>query len=188
MGISEMSNSISLEEEVLELLATVPSPPSEEIPPGATEADVAKCEKRIGLKVPAKLRAWLLTSNGPCVGPGGVFGIKPRREDLDLEHILTLRPIWREKGWIPVAGDGCGNYYVVVSKGEFGEGEPVIFIDTMVDDTVPAFIAASDIWQFLKFLFKKDLGESKWPYDDHEVGKADPDMLAFRDVAFPWNA
>jgi cell wall assembly regulator SMI1 len=188
MGISKMSNSGSLEEEVLELLAKVPSPPNEEASPGATERDIAGCEARIGLNVPTKLRAWLLACNGPCVGPGGVFGIRPRRQDLDIEQILTLHPIWHEKGWIPIAGDGCGNYYVVASKGEFGKGEPVIFIDTMDDDAVPAYIVASEVWRFLRFLLKKELGESKWPYNRDEVAVADPDILSFEDVTLPWNA
>lgn len=188
MGVSKMSDSMSLEAEVLGLLAKVPAPPNEDTPPGATESDIAGFEERIGLRVPTKLRAWLLASNGPCVGPGGVFGIEPRREALDIERLMALRPIWHEKGWIPVAGDGCGNYYVVPCRGEFGEGEPVMFIDTMEDDSVPAYIAASDMWRFLRFLFKKELNESKWPYDRDEVLKADPDIVTFRDVPLPWNA
>ena len=188
MGISKMSNSVSCEAEVIELLSKVPSPPDEGIPAGATEHQVAEYEKRLGLSIPNKLRAWLLTCNGPCVGPGGIFGMNTRRESQDIERILTLRPNWHEKGWIPIAGDGCGNYYVVATEGEFGEGEPVLFIDTMEDDSVPAYVAASDIWRFLRFLLKKELGESKWPYNRDEVAMADPAILSFRDVELPWNA
>ena len=188
MGLPKMSDSGSCEAEVLALLARVPAPPDEETPAGATEQQVAEFEKRTGVTIPAKLRSWLLACNGPCVGPGGVFGIKPKRADLDIEQVLSLFPKWREKGWIPVAGDGCGNYYVVATKREFGDGEPVLFIDTMEQDSVPAYIVASDVWRFLWFLFNDELGESKWPFNRDEVTTSDPDILSFHDVDLPWTA
>lgn len=187
MGIPKMSDAIP-KAEVLALLAKVPAPPEDETPAGATEQQLAEFEKRMGVTVPPKLRSWLLVCNGPCVGPGGVFGINTQRKSQDIEHVLALRPSWRDKGWIPVAGDGCGNYYVVATRGEFGQGEPVLFVDTMEDESRPAYIAASDIWRFLSFLLKKELGQPKWPYNRDEVVSADPDILSFHDVNLPWTA
>ncbi len=38
-----------------------------------------------------------------------------------------LFPGWAELGWLPVAGDGCGNLYVLAEDGTVG------FVDTMKD-------------------------------------------------------
>lgn len=188
MGVSEMNSPLSsAQKEVLEMLMRLPAPPSELIPPGASAPQISACETRLGWKFPAKLRAWLLTCNGPCVGPGGVFGIAPLRKDLDIEGVLQLYPAWLTKGWIPIAGDGCGNYYVVAGRTESGGGEPVIFVDTANDDMAPAYIVGSDTWKFLRFLFKKELKESKWPFDREEVERADPEILAFHDLPLPWD-
>ncbi len=178
----------SLKQEVLRLLAKVPAPPNAGIPSGVLGSRLEPFEQRTGLKVPTNLRDWLTTCNGPCVGPGGVYGIEPEREAFDIEQLMRLRPIWLEKGWIPVAGDGCGNCYVVPSRNDFGVGEPVVFVDTMEDDGVPAYIVASDIWRFLKFLFMQELSETGWPFEREEVSHLDPDILNFGGVALPWNA
>ena len=47
------------------------------------------------------------------IRPGGFYGIPPLSRDFDTESILSLHPNWRDKGWIPIADDGCGNKYVV---------------------------------------------------------------------------
>ena len=43
----------------------------------------------------------------------------PRRRDRFTQ--------WAESGWLPVAGDGCGNCYVLTADGAVG------FVDTMRD-------------------------------------------------------
>ena len=113
------------------------------MPAGAPDAEIAEFEAMVGIKFPVKYRAWLAACNGPCVGPGGTVSVGNARTSQDLAALLTLHPSWREKGWLPVAGDGCGSYYVVVTRGEFGEGEPVVFIDVNKDDSEPAYILAS---------------------------------------------
>jgi len=122
------------------------------------------------------------------VGPGGVSGIGTKRKSQDLDALMNLHPDWRSRGWVPVAGDGAGNYYVVATKGEFGPGEPVLFIDVGVDESVPAFVAASDTWHFLRFMLKKELGESRWPFSKDEVVLMDPSVETFTSVALPWDA
>jgi len=174
--------------EVLNLLHRVLSPPDEAIPSGIPEETISEFEERLEIKVPSKFREWLTTCNGPCVGPGGLMGIRTLRRDLDIETIYSMYPVWKDNGWIPVAGDGCGNYYLVVCKGDYGDGEPVIFIDSMEDSSTPFYIAASDTWIFLSFLLKKELGESNWPYSQEEVEGADPKILSFHCINLPWNA
>ena len=182
------------------------SPPGETIPEGASDDDIVGFEKRTGLKVPPLLRSWLRTSNGPCVGSGGVYGFRPDRPFLDIEHKLQLYPAWIELGWIPIANDGCGNYYLVVMRNEFGEGEPVVFLDTLQGETEPTYVVASDTWHFLRFYVKDELDQMKrpilsteevlrrasespdWPFNKEFVLREDPDIQKFSSATLPWDA
>ncbi|MEX2172311.1 MAG: SMI1/KNR4 family protein [Pirellulales bacterium] len=174
--------------EVIELLHQSRLPPGDTIPEGVSEDDIIGFEKRTGLKVPPRLRSWLRTSNGPCAGAGGVYGIHPKRHDLDIEYTLGLRPVWIELGWIPIAGDGCGNEYCVVTRNEFGDGEPVIFIETLEGENTPTYVVASETWHFLRFYFKADLGLTEWPFDKNEVVNSDPNIAKFNSATLPWDA
>jgi hypothetical protein len=178
-------------ERIRELLAQVPSPPGEGIPDGVATGEIEEFERRTGLVAPDPLREWLQLTNGPCVGPGGYFGIHPKRLELDIEHILDIYPEFLAKKWIPVAGDGCGNYYVVPTHQEYGQGFPVLFIEAVVDYLSPAYIAASDLAHFLPWILEKELceiGEHGWPFDEQFVTNNDPQILSFHDVPLPWNA
>ena len=160
---------------VVSMLAELELPPGEVIPPGIDPADLSDAEARIGFRLPSDFRTWLLTTNGPCVGPGGVVGIGNSRKLQDLEFIYDLYPSWQEKHWVPIAGDGCGGYYVL-QPGKLAT-TPVVFVDANGDTDEPAFVVGSDLWRFLAFLFRKDLGQSRWPFDKNEVIAADPQIL-----------
>jgi len=127
-----------------------------------------------------------MISNGPCVGPGGLFGIGPARTDLDIETCLDLFPAWKKKKWIPIAGDGCGNYYIVPTQQEFGPGNPVLFIDTIWSTESAQFVVASGIGYFLLFLLEKELGKTGWPFDEQHVALLDPGIKLTCGVALPW--
>ncbi|MCO6437331.1 MAG: SMI1/KNR4 family protein [Phycisphaerae bacterium] len=178
----------SIANEVEALLSEVPRPPEDSIPSGATDEMKNAFEKETRLKLPPAVRQWLGVTNGPCVGPGGIMGIQTSRKTLDMQWLLELHPNWIARKWIPIAGDGCGNYYIVSTAKEFGFGEPVLFVEASVDDNTPVYIVASDIWHFLRFLFMKELGKTRWPFDKATVQREDPQMLAFRGVALPWEA
>jgi len=168
------------------LLKQLKLPPGDRLPEGATESQIRDFESRTGLRIPARMRAWLKTSNGPCVGAGGVFGIQPQRNYLDIEYVMKLNPSWKNLGWIPIAEDGFGNHYCVVTRDEFGVGEPVIFIESLNGETVPTYIVASDTWHFLRFYFKRELEQTHWPFDRDEVLDDDPEIIRFHGVRLPW--
>jgi hypothetical protein len=101
--------------------------PGEEIH-GATSDDLEALRARLGRDLPQQLAALLTVCNGARIGPGGLFGRRPDEASLDVPSILDLFPQWTDEAWIPVAGDGCVNYYVLL------DGERVGFVDTMTDD------------------------------------------------------
>jgi hypothetical protein len=140
---------------------------------------------RTGLALPDDLRDWLKLANGPCVGPGGLYGIRPPRPYLDIESVLARESGWKERGWIPIAGDGCGNFYVVPTQGEFGNGYPVFFVDMSFPDE-PCYIVASDIGHFLLFLLEDELEKQDWPFDETYVVKSDPNIRSYKGIDLPW--
>jgi hypothetical protein len=75
---------MTMQEEVMRLAVLVPGPPGEPLPPGLTEAEIEDFARRTGLPIPPDLGEWLRFTNGPCIGPGGLFGIRPRRGHLDI--------------------------------------------------------------------------------------------------------
>ena len=84
------------------------------------------------------------------IGPGGVFGQRPDTPDVDMVRRRNLFPGWAELGWLPVAGDGCGNYYVLVEDGTVG------FVDTMKDPDRLDRQVASDLLSFMIELLAHD--------------------------------
>jgi cell wall assembly regulator SMI1 len=122
---------------------------------------------------------------GEAIGPGGVFGARPDREFLDIAACLGLHPHWRFRNWLPVAGDGCGNYYVLVVTGSLAGF--VGFIETIADDDAIDFVVASSLWQFLFFLFARELGEQGWPFEARSVLAEDPDVGRAPAELLAWN-
>ena len=175
-------------ESVTQLLTIVPRPPGTAIPGPASTGDLNAFRQSIGYEIPPDLRDWLNISNGPCVGPGGLFGIGLLPKHLSIDHHLSLYPEWGERRWLPIAGDGSGNYYLLAASEEFGGGHPIVFVEPIVDKFKPIYVAASNIWSFLDFLLRRELNQSKWPFDQAEVLACDPDILTVVGVSLPWEA
>lgn len=172
---------------IRDLLSRVPSPPEQALPAGISDEDLAGFERRTSISLPNDVRDWLAITNGPCVGPGGLYGVRSRRRDLDIETFLDLFPSWRAHKWIPIAGDGCGNYYVIATQSEFGSGFPVLFIEPSVSTESPSYIVASGIGMFLVFLLESELGVRGWPFNEKYVSCADPEITRFVGLPLPWS-
>ena len=141
-------------EEVKRLAREVSRPPAAQLPAGATDEAAFAFEKRTGLALPPSLREWLEFMNSPCIGPGGLLGIDSPQSWLNIETVLQMYPSWRTNGWIPVAGDGCGNYFILNTS----EHGAVYFIDTARDANRLAYAVGSSLWSFLWFMLNRELG------------------------------
>jgi len=173
---------------ISELLRKVPKPPEDSTPIGADTNAIHEFELRTGIYLPVDLREWLQIANGPCVGPGGMYGIRPACQHLNIESYLALFPSWTATKWIPVAGDGCGNYYIMPTQNEYGVGNPIVFIDTSIACDKPTFIVASDIEHFIISIIENELGDSGWPFDEDTVRRSDPNIIQFHGLALPWDS
>ena len=136
--------------ELRRLVARAVRAPEDDAPSGSSEAEADALQERLGQDLPAVLRLWLSICRGAALGPGGVFGQRPDCPFLDMPHVLALFPHWRDLGWLPVAGDGCGNYYVLTPDG------PVGFVDIMKDPGQLNRQAAPDLLSFMSGLLRTD--------------------------------
>lgn len=122
-----------------------------------------------------QLRAWFGVMNGGVL-EGAVYGLGDSSNWLTIDFVYSLFPGWKSNGWVPIASDGCGNYYVAPTKNEFGTGLPIVFIDSGESLDRPAYIVASDIWIFLEGLMRTELtGGTDWPWPV----EADPALRSF---------
>ena len=174
---------MTLEEEVLRLAEIVPREPGVPHPPGATEAEIAAFAVLDGVAIPPEVRDWLLFTNGPRIGPGGVYGLK------DFRKVYGFMPGFKERLWLPLGTDGCGGYYVLALDSEDRPLLPVYFIDPHDSGyEAPTYAVASGFWLFLRFLFRCELGERGWPFDVDFVLASDPKLARVRGAPLPWEA
>lgn len=174
-------------ENILNIVKKLEMPEDESIPMGASVTDLECFEKYWGEKLPDKFRKWMLACNGPFVGPEGIVGINKPRKCQDIFFLYSIYPEWKELRWIPIAGDGLGNYYVMVTGNEHGAGQPIVFIDTMSSRITPEYLVASDIFIFLYFFIDSELNKINWPFNSEQVVASDPEILRFKNVSLPWD-
>jgi cell wall assembly regulator SMI1 len=171
--------------EIKRLLCEVPKPPGYTLPEGASLAEIQLFEERLGAKLPLQMRELYTISNGPLVGPGGLFGIKPERQSLDVEKRLELVPWFKTKGWLPIAGDGCGNYYACLLRNA-AKGL-VFFYDSSSGVKEPTFWVASSVRRFLTLLLREELEPHGWPFNKTYMSEHDPDLLGLDAKPLPWS-
>ncbi len=154
----------------------------------ATLQMIAEMESRIGVKLPEDVRTWLQFANGSLVGPGGIFGVPPIRNHLNMERRWQRHPDWVFRKWVPFASDGCGNYYMIPTQQEFGPGYPVMFVELIHDPVAPRYFVASNIWRFIVAAILNQRSECSWPFDREWLLEHDPDIVKFHGVPLPWDA
>ncbi len=107
-----------------------------------------------------------------------------------MEQEYQWFPEWKEKGWIKVADDGCGDPYVLDTAITVGDTHPVYFIDHETYEGEADYVVASGLWIFLRFLLSDDLEsqidfkqsiphESLWPFDKRFVLAEDPALTHY---------
>jgi hypothetical protein len=157
--------------------------------PGAPEPDVIGFRKRTGIELPPPVSDWLRICNG-CSGPGGLLlGIGTGKRPFEIEYMYTIAPEWLELGFVAIGTDGCGGYYVVPTRGEFGAGFPVLDLDlTGPSRTSPVCIYASDVWHFVCGQLKAGDVFERWPFRKEITLAFDPAIVNFHGVPLPWDA
>ncbi|WP_328326135.1 SMI1/KNR4 family protein [Kribbella sp. NBC_00382] len=185
-------------DDVLRLIAEADLPPDVDWPPaGATAADLSRLRENLGFDLPEVLTSWLSVCNGSFAGPGGLFGanLTGRRNFLDISSYIEDRPSWRDRRWIPVAGDGCGDYYILDASRSHHPGDAIFFVDQSDYETL-AYAIASDLPTFLRqyLLEAQDQDPEldptpRWPFDQATTLAVDPGLAELRTQRLlPWNS
>ncbi len=168
------------------LMKQAPFPKNETFPCGVDQDEVKMFEERYSLHIPQDYNELLQFSNGPVIGEGGIFGIEPLRDELNVSNFYNLFPTWSKKGWIPIAGDGCGNYYVILSGNN--SSSVVYFIDAHEDENKLTYIVGSSVWNFILLMLLKENGDLDWPFSKEDVLSIDPSIERIRSgVPFAWD-
>jgi hypothetical protein len=79
-----------------------------------------------------------------------MFGQRPQDLDIDLPSYLDLFPGWIAREWLPVAGDGCGSYYVLLDDGRVG------FVDTISAPDALDGTTHADLFTFVESILIDD--------------------------------
>jgi hypothetical protein len=172
-------------DELLALARRCPAPPGE-VFAGATEQEIAGAETMAGRSFPSGLRGWLGVVNGAMIGPGGIFGVRDANEFLSIDRYFKMFPEWRDSGWIPVASDGVGNYWVSVPEGPDGSRDWIAFVDVRPDPVSVDRYFSSSFLIFLRFLLEAELGEKRWPTDREYTLERDPALSYAPKGQEPW--
>lgn len=170
-------------DEEVRMLKELPSPKPFE---GISRQVILSYSASISIPFPESLVDWLELVNGAHVDSQALVGIKSTCA-MDIDALFQLFPCWKSSGFIPVATDGCGNYYVIITNNSYGVCFPVAFIDHEKSILKPDYLVASDFRIFVCAFIRKELGLTKgWPFDKAKMVEIDPNLLKFNGIALPW--
>lgn len=118
--------------------------PLDPYPPPATESEIQSFCESIGVDFTTDIKEWLKISNGPA----GFFDINWAQKGCRIEEVWLDYPDWKRNGWVPIARDGFGNFYLK-SVDRLRES-PVCFVEALQSDKM-AYAVASNALQFARF-------------------------------------
>jgi cell wall assembly regulator SMI1 len=186
-----------IEDKVIELLGQIQllgKQPTTIVP--ATDKEIKAFELVHKLTLPAEVKTWFQRCNGADVYPPVRLNSLFSNDDnvCSIDWYFKEYPEWKQRGWIPIADDGCGDLYILTTAIVIPsiKTNPVFFLD-QADFDKPNYVVASGLWKFL-FLFLEDeilnhQGEDTyWPFDKRKVITTDPQILECRKIPLPWEA
>ncbi len=182
-----MTDYTALAAELAPLVARAPRLDPHETPRGASEAELLAFERRVGLRLTPDLRVWLALVNGASLRPNGVVGVDPAAPWGSVEGLWDAVPEWRANGWVPVASDGGGAYYLALPRDDGVASWVGVAVPVDLDRI--AYVVASDVLRFVRFLVEDELadGESPWPFERDYVLARDPGLAAAPAHLLPWD-
>lgn len=165
--------------EILQLLVPAGHPAETPIS-GASETELERLAASFGRPLPADAMAWLRLCNGSRAGEGGILSTEQICDELNFW------PALRERGWLPIAGDGCGNTYVVDTD---SPSAALGFFEPIASDDELQYYLASSLPIFLSCWLQQEATERsltdaeaddptriRWPFDRRAALQIDPEL------------
>jgi hypothetical protein len=148
-------------------------------------------QKSVYESLPAPVKNWLALCDKVDVDER-LFGLD------EMAQTLERFDAWKEKGWISVGDDVCGNYYVCVPYTLDGEERfPVVFPDGelgrrgAIVASDPAIFYVEQLKETLRYLAAIGAGDDdfegdSWMFDKEKRLAEDPEIAAFG-IWLPWD-
>ena len=144
-------------------------------------------EAEAGFPPPPDWVQWLEICNGCNLSADfwfarlyGIWDRPIRQLDLDASRLLRdkyYKP-WRDLQRIPIADDGCGDYFLLGQPFPGGPPTAVMFWDQANDYSEFEYIVASNLWTFLRGVLEHLDEREGWPFDKQTLLSIDPGMEA----------
>jgi hypothetical protein len=143
---------------------------------GLTESEFEKFGRFWPFPIPTEVKEWFSISRNGNIGNAS-YSLADVHEGEYSPYFVFRNWHWKEKGWLVVGGDGCGDFYVVLTTPGPLQGV-VAFVDQGDIDKL-SYAVASNFTQWLRFLtyserlFDDDVEVDTWPFNRGFVMKHD---------------
>lgn len=137
---------MSVEDEIRLLMPQAHYAPEYVLPGPASPEAIEALEREVGLCLSEPHKRWLQICDGLLIGTP-VFGVNELRSQFE-DWRAFYDPLL-----VPVANDGCGNYYVTRVG---AEPDPVYFLDAIRAPELQ-FCAASNVLHLVDYLLMREV-------------------------------
>jgi len=143
---------------------------------GAKVEEIQRGEAISGIAFTTELKDWLSAVNGLEL-QGVIFYSVQNMIDTLYEY-----PIYKEKRFLPIAGDGCGSDYVMMYEKSLID-PPIGMVEGVKRDRING-LCASSLYHFIYYFIRhsRDVEEYPWPGNKDFVLEVDPNILNFGEV------
>ena len=156
-------------------------------PNGATDRDIDAVALFFGVDYLGILEVWLAGCRGPFLVSQPIVGFGATKRPGDFFHyrdILESHPDWVDFGWVPIASDGCGNFYIYPLKTGDEHYRP-IFLVYAESPTEPSQVVASNLLRFILRLLRSELtdfdesieDDIDYVFSEEEIRANDPEAV-----------
>ena len=157
-------------------------------PQGASPDELALMVQAIGFTPPQDLLQWLSMYRGGNVDLHSASSLYGTARDFSIVSELRLDPRMKERRWLALANDGCGDLFCLVCGDHPAAPAPVIFHDHEDGST---YLAASGLLPFLEIVLTEPEYDDDPDYtsvylDRDRFFKADPAAAHICGFPYGW--
>jgi hypothetical protein len=151
--------------------------------PGLLADELARWRQTSTVVLPDDVVELLTSTNGAGGPQGGICSLR------EIGEYLGEETVWRERRWIPVLKDGCGNVHLSIP---LGSRRVMVFVEAFEDKTRPRYLEASSITHGIACLLERELKlrDDQWPFVKERLEREDPEIIALAHqfhLPLPWS-
>lgn len=152
---------------------------------GASDSEICTLEERLGFALPEALDAWLRVCRGVSFDfLACLYGTDERDHLAIWQH---MPEDWPNPHWIPIAGDGCGNYYCLLPPTSDAPRGAVGFVEGIGPESID-YVVASGLYEFLYSYIVAGDASTDWIDDKELLAQRDPALFKITTWPFIWTA